>query len=365
MILAVAVAIWIPLAFLYLVRWLDLYASGSFRVVILCLGWGVVAFFCALQVNSYILGFVGFGLLVTTVAPVVEEFLKSMAVVYLVRRPQFTYFVDGAIYGFAAGIAFAVLENILYLSRAGDGSGTVVALSRAFSTSLMHGSASALVGISLGKMRFGRGISRPASLVVGWAGAIALHVTFNNAINSSRGTLTLLLAVVLGLTGLGLTAAFILWGLSEERSWLKETLGIDAGISPGESAVVQQMADLDTLLAPIQERFGVEKRKQVESFLLMQAQLGLKRKVQELTHDDKLRAELSRQIATLREGMDLLRREVGVYCMSYVRSILPPETEPVWARLGQSLEAQKGSGSGGSLWSSLGDRIKAAQQGED
>lgn len=363
MILAVVVAIAIPLAFLYLVRWLDLYASGSFQVVLLCLGWGMVAFFCALQVNTYILGYVGYGLLVTLVAPMVEEFLKSMAVVYLVRRPQFTYFVDGAIYGFAAGTAFAVLENLLYLSRAGDGSGTVVTLSRAFSTSLMHGSASALVGIALGKMRFGRGIHRPLSLLVGWAGAIALHVTFNNVINNVEGILVLALAVGIGLAGVALTVAFILWGLGEERNWLKETLGIDAGVSSGESAVVQQMADLDTLLAPIGERFGVEKRKQVESFLQMQAQLGLKRKVQGMTHDEKLRGQLGKQIATLREDMDLLRRDVGVYCMSYVRSILPPETEPMWARLGQSLETQKSSG-GRSLWSSLGDRMEAAEEGD-
>lgn len=33
------VAIALPLTFLYLVRWLDLYASGSFKVLLVCLGW--------------------------------------------------------------------------------------------------------------------------------------------------------------------------------------------------------------------------------------------------------------------------------------------------------------------------------------
>jgi len=30
---------------------------------------------------------------------------------------QYDIFVDGAVYGFAAGIGFAIAENMLYLSR--------------------------------------------------------------------------------------------------------------------------------------------------------------------------------------------------------------------------------------------------------
>ncbi|MBI4321384.1 MAG: PrsW family intramembrane metalloprotease, partial [Chloroflexi bacterium] len=349
-------AIAIPLIFLYLVRWLDLYASGSFKIVLVSLGWGIVAFAGAFYVNTFIMQFIGFTLLVTFGAPIVEEILKSSLMVYLVRRSDFTYFVDGAIYGFAAGSAFAVLEGLLYMSRAGAGEGLIVVLSRAFSTSLMHGSASALVGVSLGRMRFGRGLSRLASVPVGWAMAMALHITFNNIVSGEPGLMTLVLATAIGLGGLGLTVAFIMWGLGEERRWLRETLGLNVGVSAGEAAVVQQMSDLDLLLAPIGERFGADKRKQVEEFLRLQAQLGLKRKAQEMTQDTGLRDELAGQVAALREQMDVLRRGVGVYCMSYVRSILPPETEPLWSRLGQTMATAKES-TGPSLWGTLGGRM--------
>jgi len=357
MILATVVAVSVPLIFLYLVRWLDLYASGSFQVVALCLLWGVAAFVLAFQANTFALGFVGFGLLVTLVAPIIEEMLKSLVLIYYVSRADFTYFVDGAIYGFATGTAFAVLENLLYLSRAGNVGDLLVALSRAFSTSLMHGSASALVGVSLGRLRFGRGFSRFASVLFGWAAAMALHITFNNIVNRGQGTLTLLLAVAIGLGGVGLTAAFILWGLNEERRWLRETLGLQVGVSAGESAIVQQLDNLDPLLAPIGERFGKDKRKQVESLLRLQAQLGLKRKVQEMTPDPKLRAEMGAQVAALRQETDAVRRDLGLYCMAYVRSILPPETEPIWTHLGRALETNEAS-SAPSVWSTLGDKIE-------
>jgi hypothetical protein len=64
-------------------------------------------------------------------------------------------------------------------------------------------------------------------------------------------------------------------------------------------------------------------------------------------------------VQALRQEMDTLRRAVGVYCMAYVRSILPPETEPIWARLDQSLLAQQGA-SGRNLWSTLSDKMDAA-----
>ncbi len=354
------VAVAVPLLFLALVRWLDLYASGSFKGVFVCFVWGVAAFWLALQINSYLVQFVGYALLVTFIAPIVEEVCKSLILVYYVRRSDFTYFVDGAIYGFAAGTCFAVLENLFYLSRADPEGGIALAFGRAFSTALMHGSATALVGISLGRLRYGHGASRFASLILGWAAAMTLHMTFNNVMSANLGGLTLLLAIVLGLGGVGLIAAFIFWGLSEERRWLRETLGLKLGVSAGESAVVQKLDDLDTLLAPIGERFGPDKRKQVQAFLKLQAQLGLKRKVQEMTPDPKLRAEMQTQVSALREQIDQLRRGLGIYCMSYVRSIMPPETEPLWARLGQALEGRVETGGTG-LWGTLESRTNAAR----
>ncbi|MGA2489368.1 MAG: PrsW family intramembrane metalloprotease [Anaerolineales bacterium] len=354
----IVTAVAIPLLFLALVRWLDLYASGSFKVVLLCFGWGVVAFMLALQVNTLILGLAGYALTVTFFAPMVEEICKSLILVYATRRRDFTYFVDGAIYGFAAGACFAVLENVWYLLSADAGTGLALGFGRAFSSALMHGSATALVGIALGRLRYGRGLSRFASLFLGWAGAMALHITYNNVVYRLQGPLTLPLAIIIGLGGVGMIAAFIFWGLAEERRWLRETLGLQVGVSAGEAAVVQKLGDLDTLLGPVTEHFGAEKRKQVETFLKLQARLGLKRKVQEMTPDPRQRAEMEWQVAVLRGEIDKVRRGLGIYCMSYVRSILPPESEPLWVRLGQALEG-RATTSGPGLWGALESKVNS------
>lgn len=168
-------------------RQLDLYASGSFVAVIVCFIGGLLAFGGSFAVNTALLqsGLVSWTLLPILFAPIVEELLKSGALIYYVRRRDFTYFVDGAIYSFASGSAFAIAENLLYLSQGQGQDSLVLSVSRAFSTSLMHSSTSALVGVSLGRAKFGRGPARFLSLIVGWLAAIGLHAAFNNVSTAS------------------------------------------------------------------------------------------------------------------------------------------------------------------------------------
>ena len=349
MIIPAIVAIFIPIGFMYLVRWLDLYASGSFKTVLICFGWGLAAFFLSLQVNNGALSIIrNFNIIATLIAPIVEEILKSLVLVYFVRRPEFTYFVDGAIYGFAAGTGFAVIENLHYLSTGGADSGLLVALSRVFSTSLMHGSASALVGIALGRLRFGRGSRRLLSVLLGWVSAMTVHLTFNNLVNSQGSMVTLVLLVVIGLGGVGLVAAFIFWGLSEERKWLHDTLKSSVGVSREESSIVQKLEDLNTLLVPIGQHFGEEKRKLVEHLLHLEAQLGLKVKTQSLTPDPKLRESLGTQITDIRQQIDQMQHKIGLSCMTLVRMIIPNDAVSMLERL-QTLEVKE-TLTKGSIW---------------
>lgn len=352
MIIPAIVAIVLPIVFLYLVRWLDLYASGSFKGVLLCFGWGVVAFFLSLETNTFFVSVTrDYMIVVTVIGPIVEEIYKSLLLIYFVRRSDFTYFVDGAIYGFAIGIGFAVIENLFYLSSGASDQGLLVAVCRVFSSSLMHGSATALVGIGLGRQRFGHGLHRRLASSLGWVAAITLHIGFNTIASQQAGIQTLILLVGIGLGGVGLVAAFIFWGLADERRWLRETLNLDVGVSVGESEVVQKMDNLDALLAPITESFGAQKRKEVEKFLRLQAQLGLKAKVLAMSSDPKLCEELGVQIAMMRVEVDELRRAVGVYCMSYVRMIIPMDVVSMHVRL-ESMEVKE-TMSKGSMWGKL------------
>jgi len=351
-VVAYAIALLLPLGFLYLVRIQDLYGQGQFKHVLLSFGWGLVAFGLAYGANT--LAFEAMGstraaetALRTTVAPIVEEILKSVILIVLARR--MTYFVDGAIYGFAAGIAFSILENFLYLSRAPGGAAGGQMLARAFSTCLMHGSASALVGIAIGRYRYGHGTGRLLSALLGWVVAIGLHMAFNRLVNARLSAGTAIGTLGLGLGGLVLIVVFIRWGLAEEKRWISESLGIGSGVTRGEVAVVRQYDRIDELLEPIVERFGQEKADQVEEFLLKQAQLGIKRKTQTMSQDPAEQEGLGRQIAALHQEMEAIRKKVGVYCMTYVRTIFPEDAVACWSMLEQRVSEQGLQEWGGSL----------------
>lgn len=340
LILAALISIGIPAIFLLVIYTLDLYASRTFRLVMICFAWGAVGGLgLSYLVNSYVavpliqdLG-LDYIWLYVAFAPIAEEILKSLSLFYAARQTDFTYFVDGAIYGFAAGIGFSITENFLYVQQ-NPQMGVPLALVRGFSTCLMHGTAAALVGTAVGRFRFQHGSRRLLALAGGWLAAIALHATFNGISKAGfvpQG-LTTPLAVVLGLGGVGLIAAFIASGLREEGKWMLETLNRQVNVSAAEARAAQSIATLDELLTPITEQFP-QKAEQVEALVLRQAQLGIKRKVFQKINDAGLKAKLEEEISQLQSEMEHLRRQIGPYVMVYVRSVFPDGALNLWGSL--------------------------------
>jgi RsiW-degrading membrane proteinase PrsW (M82 family) len=364
-IIAGLAAILLPLLFLYIIYALDLYSSGSFRTVATCFGWGLLAFVIALFVNTGLRDLLlrdqlrmgpvqATATIVVLLAPIVEELVKSLVLIYFGRKPDFTYFVDGAIYGFAAGIAFSILENIWYLAQLQSASQAPLAvIARTFSTCLMHGSTSALVGVSIGRFRYGRGRARILSAILGWSVAVVLHSLFNRVAFLGTGPIQLLGTVGLGVGGVVLVALFIRWGLAEEKKWIDETLGLGMGVTDGEKALVRELHNVQDLLKPVKERFGRQKAAQVEEFLVKQAQLGIKQKSVQLATDPQLKQRILEQIGALQIEMEAIRRKVGVYCMTYVRTIFPSDSVALWSNLERLVGESQQRTPEFDLWSKL------------
>jgi hypothetical protein len=115
------------------------------------------------------------------------------------------------------------------------------------------------------------------------------------------------------------------------------------------------LGDIDDLLAPVEERFGELKREQVADALRLGAQLAMKQDQIRSTKDEELRTELAAQITQLKRELRQQRHEVGMYVMSYARSILPKTTWSLWAHLGRALSNPRPAGM--NLWSVLTNRL--------
>ena len=129
--IAFVVAALIPLGFLVVVKSFDFYQTGSAKFIIYSGVWGILSYFLAAQINPALVehGVFTTDTVVRFAAPVIEEILKGLILLYLIRHADFKYFLDGAIYGFAAGIGFAIFENFEYI-LAHPSTALILAISR-------------------------------------------------------------------------------------------------------------------------------------------------------------------------------------------------------------------------------------------
>ncbi len=105
--LALIVAAIIPLGFLYAISTLDFYhQKENARFIAISGVWGITAYFLAARINPALVssGIFSRDTLVRFIAPIIEEILKGLILLYLIRQPAFKYFLDGAIYGYRQGV---------------------------------------------------------------------------------------------------------------------------------------------------------------------------------------------------------------------------------------------------------------------
>ena len=160
-------------------------------------------------------------LLTSTLAPALEESVKALYLVWLIRAHRVGFMVDAGIQGFAVGTGFALIENLYYAGLLGS-AGLFVWLVRGLGTAIMHGSATALVGILSKDLADRHPPARWTRFLPGLAIAILAHSIFNRLSgNPLLATAFLLVAMPLLL--------FVVFERSERatRDWLGTGLDLD------------------------------------------------------------------------------------------------------------------------------------------
>jgi len=113
------------------------------------------------------------------IAPPLEEALKLCFVAYLIRTKRVGFMVDAAIYGFAIGTGFAILENIYFLNTI-KAATVLLWIIRGFGTAVMHGGTTALAGIIAISLIDRKIASRWPALLPGFAIAVIIHSAYNH-----------------------------------------------------------------------------------------------------------------------------------------------------------------------------------------
>lgn len=362
-------ALIVPLLSLGIIYKSDFYQTGQFPVILKCLFWGGVAFAPATFIYitvKFIWPQYPDTTIVRFLAPIYEEALKALILLYLFRQVKFTYSVDGALYGFAIGTGFAIIENFSYILYGDLSEVTLVAAQRIFSANLVHAFSTAAVGMTLGLFRSRKFRFRWQVPIIGLTLAIVQHMLYNNMIymiNTSDNRIPPGVIFIPGLLGIFFIIYIMQRGKKQAQAWIKEKLGMEKRVTRSEIAAVDRLADTDVMLLPIVERFGAEKAEQVEKLLYLQARIGIKRKALDgFRENDTARKELESRINKMRADMKKIQREIGIYVMLFVRGLFTEEMVSVWERLQAKIRertAASGGQKGGGLWASLEERVKS------
>jgi len=160
---------------------LDSYKLVSMRWVV-----SVIALGCGAAILSYPLNVAGlewfdieFSNFTRYIAPLIEEALKALVIVALIRRNRIGFLVDAAIFGFAVGAGFAIFENLFYLQALPDTQlGTWIV--RGFGTAVMHGGASAIFAIVSHTFMGQHPTKGYVVLLPGYFVAVIVHSVFNH-----------------------------------------------------------------------------------------------------------------------------------------------------------------------------------------
>ncbi len=185
------------LGFLAVLVFMDSYKLVSFRSVLLTILVGAAAAGICYALNSWLgarldLSPRGYS---RYMAPLVEETLKALYVVSLIRRHRVGFLVDAAIYGFAVGTGFALTENAAYLHTLW-GQELWLWIVRGLGTAIMHGSTTAIFGIVTKGLVDRRRTKAYPALAPGLLLAIALHSFFNHFLFNPLLMTALMLALL-------------------------------------------------------------------------------------------------------------------------------------------------------------------------
>lgn len=202
---------------------MDSYKLVSRNAILAALGVGGVAAVGCYFANTWLLGtgLISPGLLTLYLAPALEELAKAAYLFVLIRSHRVGFMVDAGILGFAIGTGFALGENLYYFGAIGS-SNILIWMVRGLGTAIMHGSATAMVGIVTKNLVDRGGNGRWYHYLPGLALAIFAHSTYNH-LSHSPLLATAFLLVVMPLL------LFLVFEYSERatREWLGSGLDLD------------------------------------------------------------------------------------------------------------------------------------------
>lgn len=258
------------------------------------------------------------------VAPAIEESLKAMVILLLMRGERIGFLVDAAIFGFAVGTGFALIENLFYLQSLPDAH-IAVWIVRGFGTAVMHGGVQAIFAVILLVLGERRGATDLGAVLPPLAIAIVVHSAFNHfALPPIMQTLMILVA---------LPALLWLVFARSERAvarWINHGFDTDTELLELINSGALSDAPVGRYLNTLRARFRGEVVADLLCYLKLMVELTLRAKGVLMMRENGFVTEVGKSTRAKFEEMRFLERSVGPTALRAMKPFLHMSRKDLW-----------------------------------
>jgi hypothetical protein len=207
----IIIAAGIPVIMLLIMYIFGLYTRRNFGWVLYCLFWGAVSYGAFTQFHSKLLSMeLDQQIISVAVSPLIQYILISLGVFFAIYKEKFSNLIDGAIYGFAAGLGYAAYENFVGMPAFLEASIELAGM-QSFSVSLVYATAASIIGVSISQLPSRHRFRSIIVLLAGFGAGVGYTVFFNFLlVNKVGGEILPAVYSVIGITLMGLYVAGLL-----------------------------------------------------------------------------------------------------------------------------------------------------------
>jgi RsiW-degrading membrane proteinase PrsW (M82 family) len=314
------------LIFLVTLVYLDSYKLVGLKTVLLVILAGAAMTVAGYFANGFVAGVldINFGYYTRYVAPIVEEGLKALVIIFLFRTNRIGFLVDSAIMGFAVGAGFAVAETLYYLFTIPDAN-VAVWVVRGFGTAIMHGGVTAIFGILSQTLTERNMKINPLFYAPGLIMAMSLHSLFNHFLfNPIYQALIILITLP--------PMLFLVFRQSAEHmhNWLELDFDEDALLLEQINSGGFQGSKIGSFLNDLRQKFEGPVVVDMLCYLRIYTELALRAKGVLMMRENGLDAPIGERTRAKFEEMTFLEDSIGTTGLLAMKPFLHMTRKDLW-----------------------------------
>jgi Predicted membrane protein len=312
--------------FLLFLIFIDSFKLVKVKDVFICILFGVIAAGAAYVLNSNLLPLLSTDILYYSryAAPVVEEILKVLFLIFLIKKNKIGFIVDGSILGFAIGAGFSSAENMYYLNAI-SASDLFVWIVRGLGTAIMHGITTSSVAIIvmgyLGRHEKIKTIIYFYGIIV----AVVIHSVYNHFFVSPFVSAIVILAVL----PLAMSAMFQFNDISL-RKWLEVEFDTEARLLEMINKGLFAETKAGKFLLTIKNKFPAEVVIDILCYMKIYLELSIRAKSILLLQEAGFNSEKDPALEDKLKEFKYLQKNIGKTGMLAISPVLRFKRKDLW-----------------------------------